>query len=275
MSYSTYEELVEELTPYIKQQDTKWRKAVNVHKAVAMVLFRLATGYAPKHVGRFYGVGGTTVIKYTNLIVDALASPDKLRNRHIYISSTTQLRKVIALFNNGTCLDNIAGAIDGSHIKLFGKPANHEVPADYWCRHDIHSILLQGICDYDKIFWSVCSRQPGGVHDATHLRSSGIWEQLRGGVVLKEPIVRIEGRDIKPYIIGDSAYPLQAFLLKAFNNRATGTVHQNHFDKCLRKGRVKIENAFGVLKNRWLILKNLNSRSEHGTKSGSSLLRAS
>jgi hypothetical protein len=81
---------------------------------------------------------------------------------------------------------------------------------------------------------------------------------LRGGLVLKEPIVCIEGRDIKPYNIGNSAYPLQAFLLKAFNNRATGSVHQNQFDKCLRKGRVKIENAFGVLKNRWFILKNLN-----------------
>jgi hypothetical protein len=151
-SYSTYKELVEELTPYIKQQDTRWRKAINAHKAVAMVLFRLATGYAPKHVGRFYGVGGSIVIKYTNLIVDALSSADKLRNRYIYIPSTTQLKEIIAQFKNGTGLDNIADAIDGTHIKLFRKPANHQVPTNFWCRHDIHSILLQGICDYDKIF---------------------------------------------------------------------------------------------------------------------------
>jgi hypothetical protein len=49
-----------------------------------------------------------------------------------------------------------------------------------------------------------------------------------------------------------------SFLLKAFNNRATGSPEQNLFDKYLRKGRVKIENAFEILKNRRQILKNLN-----------------
>jgi hypothetical protein len=167
MSYSTYEELVEELTPYIKQQDSRWRKAINAHKAVAMVLFRLATGYALKHVGRFYGVGGSTVIKYTNLIVDALSSADKLRNRYIYIPSTIQLKKIIAQFKNGTGLDNIAGAIDGTHIKLFRKLANHQVPADYWCRHDIHSILLQ--------------------ESATMTRSSGVFAPVNPGAATTPP----------------------------------------------------------------------------------------
>jgi hypothetical protein len=63
MSYMTFEELVEELTPFIEQKDTRWRKAIPVDKAVAMVLFRLAHGYSPKHVGRFYGIGGSTVVK--------------------------------------------------------------------------------------------------------------------------------------------------------------------------------------------------------------------
>jgi hypothetical protein len=64
MAYMTFEELVEELTLFIKQKDTRWRGANSVDKAVAMVLFRSAHGYFPKHVGRFYGVGGSTVIKY-------------------------------------------------------------------------------------------------------------------------------------------------------------------------------------------------------------------
>jgi hypothetical protein len=59
---------------------------------------------------------------------------------------------------------------------------------------------------------------------------------LRGGVVLQEPVIRVEEKDIKPYIVGDSAYPLMSFLLKAFNNRATGSPDQNLFDKYLKKG---------------------------------------
>jgi hypothetical protein len=258
MSYMTFEELVEDLTPFIKQKDTRWRKAIPVDKAVAMVLFRLAHGYSPKHVGRFYGVGGSTVIKYTTLIVDALSDQNKLRGKYIQVPSGTNLKRIIARFKAGTGLDNMCGSIDGSHIKLYKKPASKYVPAQYWSRHDMHSILLQGICDYDRVFWSVACRQPGGCHDAAHLRTTQIWEELRGGRVLQEPVVRIQGKDIKPYIVGDSAYPLMSFLLKAFNNRATGSPDQNLFDKHLRKGRVKIENAFGILKNRWQILKNLN-----------------
>lgn len=258
MSYMTFQELVEELRPYIEHQNTKWRKAVAVDKAVAMVLFRLAHGHAPKLVGRFYGVGGSTVIKYTNLIVDALSESNKLKSKYIQIPSGVRLKRIIADFKAGTCIDNMCGAVDGSHIRLFRKPPFYRVPADYWCRHDFHSILLQGICDYNKVFWSVCARQPGGCHDATHLRSSQIWEQLRRGAALEEPVLNIEGKQVKPYIVGDSAYPLMSFLLKAFHNRSTGSPAQNLFDRQLRKGRVKIENAFGILKNRWQILKNAN-----------------
>jgi hypothetical protein len=170
----------------------------------------------------------------------------------------TNLKRIIARFKDGTRLDNMCGAIDGSHIKLYNKAANKYVPAQYWSRHDMHSVLLQGICDHDRIIWSVACRQPGGCHDAAHLRTTQIWDELREGVVLQEPVIRTEGKDIKSYIVGNSAYPLMSFLLKAFNNRATGSPDQNLFDKYLRKGRVKIENAFGILKNRWQILKNLN-----------------
>ena len=39
--------------------------------------------------------------------------------------------------------------------------------------------------------------------------------------------------------------------------------NQNSSDKCLRRGCVKIENTFGILKNKWTILKNLNVDVKH------------
>jgi hypothetical protein len=104
----------------------------------------------------------------------------------------------------------------------------------------------------------VCVRCPGGTHDAAHLRESDLWGKLRAHDILQEPVINVQGKEIKPFLVRDSAYPQQAFLLKPFNNRATGTAEQNLFDKHMRKGRVKIENAFGILKNRFQILKNLN-----------------
>jgi hypothetical protein len=75
--------------------------------------------------------------------------------------------------------------------------------------------------------------------------------------MLQEPSCNIEGETIKPYIIGDSTYPLLQQIQKPFNAKLSGQ-DQDAFDKCIRQGRVKIANTFGILKNRWGILKNLN-----------------
>jgi hypothetical protein len=262
MSFGTFLEIVEELRPYVEQANTRFRQSIAVEKAVAFVLFRLAHGYSSKFVGRFYGVGESTVVKYTQFVVDALSNPNMLLHRHIFLPTGATLTRIIADFKSTTGLDNMCGAIDGSHIKLYRKPKAALVPDEYWCRHDFHSILLQAICDDRRIFWDVCARLPGGSHDATHLRASSIWQKLREKSVLQGPIVRVGDKDVKPYIVGDSAYPLQAQILKPFNARAAGNPAQNLFDKQMRKGRVKIENAFGILKNRWQILKNCRAETE-------------
>ena len=48
-----------------------------------------------------------------------------------------------------TKLPQMCGAIDGTHIKLLNKPKRAYQPTYYWCRHDAHMKLLQGICDHD------------------------------------------------------------------------------------------------------------------------------
>jgi hypothetical protein len=51
--------------------------------------------------------------------------------------------------------------------------------------------------------------------------------------------------------------------MKCFNSKATGTPQQNLFDRKWRVGRVKIENAFGILKNKFQILHYLNMSLEY------------
>ena len=66
---------------------------------------------------------------------------------------------------------------------------------------------------------------------------------------------------MKPYIVGDSVYTLQTQIQKPA--KGIGSHDQNAYDKCLHRGCVKIENSFGILKNRWTILKNLNVDVKH------------
>jgi hypothetical protein len=55
-------------------------------------------------------------------------------------------------------------AINGTHTPLVDHP-NHRVTVvvgDFFNMKKIHSIILEGVCDADKIFWNVYVSQPRG-----------------------------------------------------------------------------------------------------------------
>ena len=70
--------------------------------------------------------------------------------------------------------------------------------------------------------------------------------------VLATPTFQIDGSITYPQLNEDSSYLISPYLLKPFNNN--GSALHTLFDKYLSRGRVKIENAFGILKGRWIFL---------------------
>ena len=58
---------------------------------------------------------------------------------------------------------------------------------------------------------------------------------------------------VPAHIIGDPAYPLRSWLMKAYPE-ANITEIQSQFNKRLSSTRMSIERAFGRLKGRWRIL---------------------
>jgi hypothetical protein len=77
---------------------------------------------------------------------------------------------------------------------------------------------------------------------------------------LHEPVLDIDGVEVRPYLLGDSAYPSRPYLLKFFKASTTDLRFNDKiiFDESVNSGRVIIEHVFGALKNRWRILKNFN-----------------
>jgi len=50
----------------------------------------------------------------------------------------------------------------------FGGPSKQEITlviGDLFNMKEFHSIVLQVVCDLNKIFWNICVGQPRGVHD--------------------------------------------------------------------------------------------------------------
>jgi hypothetical protein len=62
------------------------------------------------------------------------------------------------------------------------------------------------------------------------------------------------------FLIGDATYPIRTYLQKNWKIRNPAHVDKIRYDSNMNSGRVVIKNAFGSLKNRWRILKHLNSR---------------
>ncbi|CAM6111088.1 unnamed protein product [Calypogeia fissa] len=267
MSYRAFQALIDELRPFIERSSNTVRDPIELDRVVAMVLHRLASGLPPSTIANLYNVGPSTVTKYTKQITEILASRDKLYSKFVSIPSGERLTSAIAKFQDMTDIPNICGAIDGTHIKLWRKPRLQDVPKFYWNKYyKFYSVLLQGVCDADKVFWDVSCNAPGGMHDEVHWRSSRLWQMLKTESVLEQPIALGNGGTVRPVLVGDVDYPIAPFLITPFQQNSNSMEippgaadkMEHDFDEVLTKAHSCVESAFGILKKRWGILANLN-----------------
>ena len=163
-----------------------------------MILHKLAHAGTNRNVGNMFDVEKTTVLKYLMLICNALADKDKLYPQFIAIPTGRRLKYIIGGLHCITKLPQICGDIDGSHVRLYMTPPTKYTPANYWCQHDVHIVLLQGTCDNNRIFLDVCVLVHGGTHDATHMRSSKFFKKPMRRQILQEHNINIKGETTKP-----------------------------------------------------------------------------
>jgi hypothetical protein len=194
-------------------------------------------------------VGKATVYEAFHEVVNALYEK---RNDYIKFPETVaETAASIHTFTPFTDLPVVAGAIDGTHIKI---KAPKENAADYFSRYHQHDVTLQGIVNGRKLFIDAAAGYPGSLHDSRVCRNSTIYQRAENGDVLAAgPMHRIGSREIQPYLLGDSAYTIAPWLQKPYPE-GTRDPDEIAFNYQLSKARVKVECAFGILKSRWRIL---------------------
>ena len=140
--------------------------------------------------------------------------------------------------------------IDGSHVRI---KAPNKSALDCFSRYQQHDFIIQAIVDGRKIFIDFACGFPGNMHDARVLRRTTIFQKSGQGNILIQPTLNVNGNEIGRYLLCDSAYPLSPWLMKPYPE-GTRDRREITFNKELSSGRVKVECAFGTLKNRWRIL---------------------
>ncbi|KAI4464144.1 hypothetical protein MML48_4g00017247 [Holotrichia oblita] len=123
-------------------------------------------------------------------------------------------------------------------------------PNSYCNRKGYHSVVLQAICDHDMCFTDVYAGEAGSVHDYTLFKKSDIYQGIQNSSILF-----FDDNNL----IEDLAYKLDITLMVGFKDNGNLTRRQQNFNIILSRVRVKIENAFALLKCRFRRLKLLET----------------
>jgi hypothetical protein len=148
---------------------------------VFIMICQLVHGFNATQMADQFNVSASTIKKYVDIVYDVLIDKDKLLSKYINIASSQSLKDIIVRFENLTSILNICGVIDGIQIPLANFPSKKVtfVMGDFFNTKKFHDIVLQAMCDADKIFWNVCVGQPGGVHDGGQFKRCSLYKQLK------------------------------------------------------------------------------------------------
>ena len=147
-------------------------------------------------------------------------------------------------------MKNIVGAIDGSFIKV----ASACVPPQQKVRHvnrkGFMSLILQAVVDSNRQFRDIDIRTPG---------SQGDWNAFRASPLC---LLHSKGRNCLPpnkMLLADSGYFTHPILLTPYSRQQKYTRTQTNFNFLHSRGRVAVEDSFGILKERFARLHESNS----------------
>lgn len=145
-------------------------------------------------------------------------------------------------------LPKCIGYVDGSDIILDEAPSDD--PESYFNRKQRYSIKIQAVCDINCIFRNIFVGYPGSVHDARVYANSEIGRNPEKFLTNGQ------------WIAGDSAYAVTDYLVAPFKRNSSSSLskQKKSFNKYFSGYRVKIECAFGLLKETFGSLKGLRIR---------------
>jgi DDE superfamily endonuclease len=180
------------------------------------------------------GCSKATAIRCVHRVINILTrmARRKINFKHL---SVRDLDEIADAFQKQQGIPGIVGAIDGCLFRI-QRPADFE---GWYCRKGYPAINMQAVCDSSMKFLSY-SMMSGSHNDKQ------LWSHSTLGVNAQ--------KWIPPgyHFIGDSGYTLHPTLMVPYTDIAN--VKHNIFNYKLSSTRMKIECAFGILKNRWRIL---------------------
>ena len=146
---------------------------------------------------------------------------------------------------------NCIGAMDGKHILIRPPPNSGSYYFNY--KHSF-SIVLLALVDADYKFIYVDVGSNGRISDGGVFRNSTLFSSVESNSLrIPGPKPIQHGGKLVPYmIVADDAFPLKPYLQKPYS-QAGLTTTKRIFNYRLSRARCIVENAFGILANRFRV----------------------
>lgn len=146
------------------------------------------------------------------------------------------------------------GSLDGKHI-TFKPPIS--AGSYYYNYKGTNSIVLLGLSGASYKFLYVNIGCNGRISDGGVFQNSDLYRKLSNGTLnIPDPQALSNDTENIPYVIlADDAFPLSENIMKPYPERGLD-FEKRIFNYRLSRGRRIIENAFGILANRFRVLLN-------------------
>ncbi|XP_029301924.1 protein ANTAGONIST OF LIKE HETEROCHROMATIN PROTEIN 1-like isoform X2 [Cottoperca gobio] len=245
VSRGTFSYLCTTLKPQLKRQDTTYRLCIPLQKRVALTLYKLANPCDYKTVADLFAVGVASVCRCVHEFCTAVI--EVLKPQLVVTPNTSQLVKMADFFYHTYGIPQCISVLDSMHIAVI-KPPHYQ--SEQPNRESYLAILLHAVVDDKGMFWDLTMNCPTWMND-----SSG---ELLECEDFSIRMLNVCGTDSRCFIIGDSGYPSQHWLLKPYTNTSWLTAEQELFNTQISQARSVSQCAFERLKGRWRCLNKRN-----------------
>lgn len=260
MTFETFQRLYEILEPYLARvigEDPESKRYVpngRITKSVRLACaIRYFAGGSPYDIMCKYGLGHSDFFRSVWFVVDAV---NMVQEFHIsYPSSHDEQLQIAHGFRQKSAADftQCAGAIDGILIWI-PQPTTDDSDVTgvgvtkYLCaRKGKFGLNCQAVCDARNRFLDISITYPGSTSDCLAFEGSALYSRLEDGLLHPNLC-----------LFGDNAYINTHYMATPFSGGVGGSKDAYNFYHS--QLRINIECAFGILTERWGILRSAMPR---------------
>ncbi|KAJ3649496.1 hypothetical protein Zmor_021236 [Zophobas morio] len=236
---ATMRELIELLEPHLIL-GARVHKTSKQHRILAAIRF-FASGSYQRCVGQdcFVNLSQSQI---SLAITEVAAAIENRLGDFIAFPNPEEYAAIKTTFMERYNVPGVIGFVDGTHIAITKPTLNIE--HQYLNRKGFHSKNVQIVCGPNNKIFGINAAHGGATHDAF------IWRQSNIARILEQ---RFTGGDRTSWLLGDSGYPLQPYVITPVRNPADGTP-EHRFNIAHRRARSCVERCIGVLKARFRCL---------------------